>query len=160
MRRKVTHFSALVLSAASMLVSASGMAGTGFASGSPNVPQTQGESGARLLSGLKPSCFNAISRAHCSGFALEDHAADASGLTVQYAPEPIRWPEYPREPSPRPLPRPSAAPGSSLSWSGYGRSPGGGTAPSFKRWPRAGRVYAPTYSPSPPEPVRWPEYQH
>lgn len=146
MRRKITHFTALVLAAASMLAPASGVTRTRTPAGPKNAPQTQEESDARLrLTTMR-------------GVAAEDLAAGASVLVAQNTAEPMRWPEYPREPVISPAT--SRRPTSTLSRGSYGRSPGDGTAPSFKRWPQAGRVYAPPYNASPPEPVRWPEYRH
>lgn len=78
-------------------------------------------------------------------------------------PEPLRWPQFPREPEPRPLPQKAyrKPPGSSLGWSSYGRAPNGGTTSTYRSWPRSGRIYPPPYGlPCRPEPLRWPEYPH
>ncbi len=83
-------------------------------------------------------------------------------LVSQQTPVPLRWPQFPREPEPRPLPQQAGRgyPGSSLGWSNYGRSPDDGTSTTYRIWPRSGRIYPPPYdNPSPPEPVRWPEYR-
>lgn len=83
-------------------------------------------------------------------------------LVSQQTPVPLRWPEFAREPEPRPLPQQGQRnyPGSTLGNSAYGRSPGGGTTTTHHIWPRSGRIYPPPYNhPSPPEPLRWPEYQ-
>lgn len=80
----------------------------------------------------------------------------------QQTPEPIRWPQFQREPEPRPLPQQANRhrPGSSLGWGSYGRSPGGGTTTGYRRWPRSGQEYPPPYGGNrQPEPVRWPEYR-
>ena len=83
-------------------------------------------------------------------------------LVSQQTPVPLRWPQFQREPEPRPLPQKAGRgyPGSSLGWSSYGRSPDDGASIIYRIWPRSGRIYPPPYdNPSPPEPVRWPEYR-
>lgn len=118
-----------------------------------------------VLNAIVPALASTVvaPQPHHSAQPREDSAPQAPyALRVsQNTSVPLRWPEFRREPEPRPIPQqgPRNYPGSSLGGSAYGRSPGGGTTTSHRIWPRSGRVYpAPYNNPSPPEPLRWPEY--
>lgn len=166
--QKLVSFVAVIVNAAGMLVSISGMASTVLAPTRVPVQQMPGASGAWFSPGVAPACCCAISdlagvQQPCRDAVVNTHAP-APFMVSQRTTEPIRWPEYQREPAPQPIPSRQPPyyhrPASSLSWSSYGRAPDGGTTTSFRRWPQSGHIYPPPYSSSPPEPVRWPEYRH